>query len=100
MNHGSPGEAQAVADLAQKVRASRLPPPEERARIRREARASLRDFAAALGISPTTMQRWEAGDGEIRLDHAVAYAGLLTALRDAIDGADCSDNAKVPAHDH
>lgn len=97
MNRGSPEAAQAVADLAQKVRASRLPPPAERARIRRQARASLRDFARALDVSPTTMQRWEAGDGEMRLDHAVAYAGLLNALRDAIDGADCSDNARVPA---
>lgn len=63
--------------LPQRVSAAKLPPPEERARIRRQSGASLRDFAAELGVSPVTIGRWESGQFRPRLDQAVAYARLL-----------------------
>jgi DNA-binding XRE family transcriptional regulator len=72
--------AQSGGTLAERVRASQLPPVAERARIRRDSRATLRDFAAALGVSPMTIYRWESGDIAPRLDHAIAYAQLLAEV--------------------
>ena len=63
--------------LPQRVRAAKLPPPDERARIRREAGVSLRDLAGELGVSPMTVGRWETGQARPRLDQAAAYARLL-----------------------
>lgn len=70
-------------ELAERVRASKLPPPEERARIRRKSRATLGDFAKVLQVSPMTVARWERGEIEPRLDHAVAYARLLGEIHAA-----------------
>lgn len=66
--------------LPQRVSAAKLPPPEERARIRREAGASLRDFATELGVSSMTVGRWESGQIRPHLDQAAAYARLLAAV--------------------
>ena len=63
--------------LPQRVSAAKLPPPAERARIRVASGASLRDFAAELGVSSMTMGRWEAGRVRLNLDQAGAYARLL-----------------------
>jgi DNA-binding XRE family transcriptional regulator len=65
------------------VRASRLPPPSVRQRIRRKARVSLRMMGAQLGVTPMTVLRWEHGDAEPRLAHAIAYRRLLDELQDA-----------------
>jgi DNA-binding XRE family transcriptional regulator len=65
------------------VSAAKLPPPAERARIRRESGATLRDVAAELGVSPMTVARWEAGTVHPRLDQAAAYARLLAAIASA-----------------
>jgi DNA-binding transcriptional regulator YiaG len=72
----------ARSNLAERVRASRLPAPADRARIRRTARATLRDFAAELDVSAATVWRWEQG-AEPRLDHAIAYRGLLDEIQAA-----------------
>lgn len=85
MTHGVLDTAQAATALADKVRASKLPPPEERARIRRAARATLRDFADVLGVNAMTVCRWEAGSVQPRLEHAIAYRRLLDQIRAATD---------------
>lgn len=71
--------------LPQRVRSAKLPPPAERARIRREAGASLRDFGTELGVSPMTVGRWESGVVHPRLDQAAAYARLLADVDAAIN---------------
>jgi DNA-binding transcriptional regulator YiaG len=52
-----------------------------RRRIRTAARASLRDVARELGVTPMTVARWETGS-EPRLSHAIAYRRLLDQLRE------------------
>lgn len=69
--------------LPQRVSAAKLPPPEERARIRKESGVSLRDLAKELGVSPMTVGRWESGQVRPRLDQAAAYARLLAAVAEA-----------------
>jgi DNA-binding XRE family transcriptional regulator len=76
--------ATAYPALVERVRAAQLPPPVERQRIRRAARASLSAVAAELGVSPMTVLRWERGESDPRLDHAAAYGALLASLRDAL----------------
>lgn len=62
------------------VAASTLPPPKERRRIRRAANASLREFAAELGVDPMTVLRWERGEVVPRREYAIRYRELLEAL--------------------
>jgi DNA-binding XRE family transcriptional regulator len=84
--------AEADADelpLAERVRAARLPSPDERARIRRESGATLRDVAAELArrgcrVSPMTVHRWETGQDEPRLHRAIAYRQVLDEIQAAI----------------
>jgi DNA-binding transcriptional regulator YiaG len=68
-------------NLAAQVRAAQLPPPSERQAIRKTARLSLRRFGRALGVSDVTVLRWERGDAEPTLEHAVVYRELLDELR-------------------
>ncbi len=68
----------------ERVRQSRLPPPLTRRRIRLRARATLRDLARELHVSPMTVLRWEQGTSEPRLDQAVRYRQLLEALEQAL----------------
>lgn len=76
--------AAAVAHgLAGRVRASQLPPPLERARIRESSGASLRDFAEELGVSPMTVLRWEQGKSRPRMHRAIEYRRLLDAVKEA-----------------
>lgn len=74
----------AVVDgsLIDRVTAGQLPPPGMRRSIRKKARATLRDFAAELNVGPMTVLRWERGETEPRLGHAIAYRRLLDGLRD------------------
>lgn len=75
----------AVVDgrLVDRVGMAKLPPPSARRSIRKRARASLRDMAQELGVSPMTVLRWEQGESEPWLSHAVAYRQLLDALSEA-----------------
>ncbi len=70
--------------LARRIRAAKLPPPAERARIRREARITLQEFAQVLGITTTTVYRWELGDTEPKMAHAIAYSDLLAKIQEAL----------------
>jgi DNA-binding transcriptional regulator YiaG len=69
-----------VADLVGRLRANWLPPPAERRAIRRRARASLDDVAAALGVQKMTISRWERGVVQPWPRHRAAYICLLEAL--------------------
>ena len=84
--------AQVRAPLAERVSAAKLPPPAERARIRRESGASLRDFGLELGVSPMTVARWEAGRVKPRLEQRAAYARLLREVAAATEPS--ADNAE------
>ena len=66
-------------ELLERVQARRrLPPPTERRRIRERAGVSLRDLAAAVGVSHATIRNWEAG--ATPREHRAAYARLLEEL--------------------
>lgn len=69
--------------LPDRVRAAQLPPAEVRRGIRCTAKATLRDFAEELGVSPMTVLRWEQGKVEPRMEHAIAYRRLLDQVREA-----------------
>jgi DNA-binding transcriptional regulator YiaG len=79
------GGASPAEQLARRIRAAQLPPPAERARIRHQARIPLREFAQALGVTPTTVYRWELGEANPTTDHAIAYADLLNRARQALE---------------
>jgi len=68
-------------ELLIRLRAKRqLPLPEERRRIRVEAKASLRDVADVCGVSHMAVHNWEHGatpQGRAR----VAYQALLEELK-------------------
>jgi transcriptional regulator with XRE-family HTH domain len=67
-------------ELLERVRSRRqLPAPAERRRIRKAAGVSLRDMAAAIGVSHTAVAAWEAG--ATPREHRGAYAQLLAELR-------------------
>lgn len=69
--------------LAGLVRASRLPPPAERKRIREAAGVSLRRMGDELGVSAVTVHNWENdGDGPT-LENAARYRRLLKQLAEA-----------------
>ena len=75
-----PATDPAVANLIDRLRANRLPPPAERRSIRRRARASLEDVADALGVEKMTVSRWERGIRQPWPKHRAAYISLLRAL--------------------
>jgi DNA-binding transcriptional regulator YiaG len=58
----------------------RLPPPEVRAALRREAGLSLRDAAHLLGVSATAVGFWETGHRTPARNHVGAYLRLLDEL--------------------
>jgi transcriptional regulator with XRE-family HTH domain len=69
-----------VADLVERIRARRqLPVPRERRAIRERAGVSLREAAAALGVTHAAIWRWERGSTPRQ--HIAAYAQLLDELR-------------------
>jgi DNA-binding XRE family transcriptional regulator len=68
------------SSLLDRLRAKRtLPAAETRRQIRENAGASLRDVAAEIGTSPTSIIRWERGASPGQ--HTAAYARLLDELQ-------------------
>jgi DNA-binding transcriptional regulator YiaG len=57
-----------------------LPTPEERRRLREEAGFSVRAFANALGVSPSTVARWETGEREPNGPFLFVYVDGLRTL--------------------
>lgn len=56
--------------------------------IRTAARVSLKRMGAEIGVSDVTILRWERGDSEPTIEHAVAYRRLLEDLRWAVPRLD------------
>jgi DNA-binding XRE family transcriptional regulator len=67
--------------LIDAVRARRLPPPEKRREIRRNAHVSQGRMARELGVHRVTLIRWEEGTYEPNDEHRERYAQLLAQLR-------------------
>jgi DNA-binding transcriptional regulator YiaG len=65
-----------LAELA----STRLPEPASRRGLRVGAGLSSRQLARAIGVSATTVGRWENG-ATPRRDHAIRYREILDALR-------------------
>jgi DNA-binding transcriptional regulator YiaG len=68
-----------------------LPPPKERRRLREGAGLSIREFAHALGVSATSVARWETGERQPHGPFLHVYVdGLrtlaLTQRQEAGDG--------------
>ena len=57
-----------------------LPTPEARRRLREEAGLSVRAFANALGVSPSTVARWETGEREPSGPFLFVYVDGLRTL--------------------
>ncbi len=60
-----------------------LPGPEERRCLREEAGLSVRTFANALGVSPSTVARWETGEREPTGPFLFVYVDGLRTLEKA-----------------
>jgi DNA-binding transcriptional regulator YiaG len=59
----------------------KLPPPDERKLIREKANVSLRELAAAVGVSHMAIVRWEEGAQPADPEHVATYGRLLDELR-------------------
>lgn len=71
-----------VEHLLERVRSRRtLPRPDERRAIRDDAGLSLREVAAAIGVSRMAVVRWESGAKPRNPEHVAAYGRLLEELR-------------------
>jgi transcriptional regulator with XRE-family HTH domain len=66
--------------LVEQLRATQLPPPAERRRIRRRAGATLQAIGKELGVTAMTVLRWENGEAVPKPEHAIAYRRLLEEL--------------------
>ncbi|MBB4951357.1 DNA-binding XRE family transcriptional regulator [Kitasatospora gansuensis] len=62
------------------ARAEELPPPDERARLRKAARLTQQQIADALQVKRETIWTWEKGRVEPRTPQREAYARLLRGL--------------------
>lgn len=57
-----------------------LPPPAYRRAVRRSAGLTLNDVAAALGVDPMTISRWERGLAVPWRHHRLAYLRALAEM--------------------
>jgi DNA-binding transcriptional regulator YiaG len=60
-----------------------LPAAPERQRLREQAGLSIRTFANALGVSPSTVARWESGERDPHGPFLFVYVEGLRALAKA-----------------
>lgn len=73
-----------MSTLLRLIRARRaLPEPEERRQVRESAGLSLRAFANAIGVSPSTVARWESGEREPSGPFLFVYVDGLRTLQKA-----------------
>ena len=73
-----------ISALVARARATQLPRPSERRRLRQNARLTFREMGRALHVDPMTVLRWEKGTVSPRPEHAAAYGRLLAALEEAL----------------
>jgi DNA-binding transcriptional regulator YiaG len=70
-----------LEDIRARVRARQeLPPPAMRKALREAAGVSLRDAAAAVGVTYEAMRQWESGRAGPGPRNLVAYVELLRAF--------------------
>lgn len=62
-----------------------LPEATERQRIREQAGLSIRTFANALGVSPSTVARWESGERDPHGPFLFVYVEGLRVLAKAAE---------------
>ena len=80
----TPDRAEALLEQLRSRR--QLPVAAERRRIREAAGVSLRQLAAAIGVSAMAVVRWETGAQPRDPAHVRAYSYLLEELRRVADG--------------
>lgn len=79
----------ALADLVERRRLRKLPPQEERRRIRKEARVDASSFGEILGVSADSILAWETGRRSPRHpEQRERYAEALDLLREAAASSD------------
>lgn len=64
---------------------SRLPQPDIRRRIRRQAGASQIDVARECGVTREAVGRWEDGSRRPRGEHLLRYVACLDLMRQQAD---------------
>jgi DNA-binding transcriptional regulator YiaG len=64
----------------------RLPEPAERRTLRKAAGLSAHTLGVTLGVTPTTVLRWEQGTSQPRGRNLTAYLQALDELRQATRG--------------
>jgi DNA-binding XRE family transcriptional regulator len=69
--------------LTEVLARSALPPPGTRRQIRVSAGVSQERVGREVGVDRATVCRWESGDREPSLAHAVAYLRVLQTLKGA-----------------
>ncbi|MFD9398197.1 helix-turn-helix transcriptional regulator [Streptomyces sp. NPDC060011] len=67
-------------------RATALPAPTERARLRLAGNLTQAEVADALGVHRVQVARWETGRAEPRQPHRQTYARLLAGLASKLEG--------------
>lgn len=70
-------ERDAIEVVIEQVRLRRLPPPEERRRLRKVADATLQDIADATGASIAAASLWERGINRPSRRYRSKYLALL-----------------------
>jgi len=70
----------ALAELLDRARDRRLPPPSMRRRLRRAAGLAQRELAAVIGVTRLTLARWELGRFQPRGARRERYAAALARL--------------------
>ncbi len=73
-----PLRIQAILDTAERHRS--LPTPRMRQHLREQAGLTRRQIAEALGVTPTTVGRWEKGNRNPRGDDFNNYLEVLERL--------------------
>jgi transcriptional regulator with XRE-family HTH domain len=66
----------------------RTDPPAVARAVRARARLSQAEIAAACGVTPAAVSRWEAGNRKPRGEAARRYAGLIEILDQAVPAGD------------
>lgn len=71
-----------TTDFTEAIRELRLPPPQIRQLLRQRTGLSTADLGREIGVTATSVWRWEAGQREPRGEHRRQYAGFLAAAMD------------------
>lgn len=72
-----------VRTLIAKSAARRAWSPSLARALRKEARVSLADAAAAIGVTTSAVSRWESGEREPRADAGARYLAMLRRVVEA-----------------